>query len=222
MSPTLWRCASFLADQLEGPWLLSVIVMMWQQYASVGFLSYHYHYYYPTDSGLNLPSYIHKQDLQIHKEEFVVNPGPRSSTLLQPLFHCLLHQPMTLSVCWGSLQFDVKHYQLEAVLPRLKMEIASSESGVNCRPKELSISCSRLWWGWCMLLVRMAPTSRPCLTASTPPRTSPLRCQSPKWLAPHMISSSLKNLFSIISHTKLGCHLPIWLSPSHSSLPTFG
>lgn len=33
-------------------------------------------------------------------------------------------------------------------------------------------------------------------------------------VAPHMISSSLKSLFSIISQTKLGCHLPIWLSPS--------
>lgn len=77
------------------------------------------------------------------KEEFVVNLGPqnRSSTLLQLLFHCLLHQPMTLSMCWCGLQFDVKHYQLEAIL---KMEIASSELGVNCRPKELSISRSRL------------------------------------------------------------------------------
>lgn len=119
--------------------MLIFIVMMWQQYAFVGLiLSYHYHYYCPTDSGLNLPCHIHKQDLKIHKEEFVVNLGPqnRSSTLLQLLSHCLLHQPMTLSVWWGSLQFDVKHYQLEAVLPRLKMEIASSELGVNCCPKE--------------------------------------------------------------------------------------
>lgn len=82
----------------------------------------------------------------IREEEFAAHPGPRnrSSTLLQLLFDCLLHQPTTLSVCWGSLRFDVKHYQLGAVLPRLKMEIASSESGVNCRPEELSISRSRL------------------------------------------------------------------------------